>query len=135
MSDANEVDQLRVQLAGCSVAANGGTRNPAKQGDYGWSPAYQDVLDLRIRSDRWNETLKLIASCEPRHPDDVVSIARKALAGEPITNPLLEGLLHDVEYAFVSGENGRDAEVATVLASMRTRLRKALNLPEDSAVG
>lgn len=47
----NEAEQLRVQLAGCSVAAMGGTTNPAKRGDYGWSPAYQNVLDLRIKLD------------------------------------------------------------------------------------
>lgn len=44
-----EVEQLRVQLAGCLVAAEGGT-DPAviaKDGDYGWSLAYQRVLELR----------------------------------------------------------------------------------------
>lgn len=46
-----EVEQLRVQLAGCSVAALGGTNDPAKKGDWGWSPAYQDVLDLRLKYD------------------------------------------------------------------------------------
>ena len=46
-----EVDQLRVQLAGCLTAAEGGTNNPAKQGDYGWSLAYQRTLELRMRLD------------------------------------------------------------------------------------
>ena len=51
-----EVEQLQVQLAGCGVAALGGTSDPAKQGDYGWSPAYQDVLDLRIRFEKLQES-------------------------------------------------------------------------------
>ena len=46
-----ELEQCRVQLAGCGVAAMGGTKDPAKQGDYGWSPSYQDVLNLRAELD------------------------------------------------------------------------------------
>lgn len=46
-----ELEQVRVQLAGCLVAAEGATRDLAKQGDYGWSPAYQAVLDLRQKYD------------------------------------------------------------------------------------
>jgi len=46
-STLREVEQLRVQLAGCSVAAQGGIRDPAVEGQFGWSRAYQDVLELR----------------------------------------------------------------------------------------
>lgn len=50
MTDREE--QLTVQLAGCGAAALGATRRPAKRGDWGWSPAYQSVLDLRRAFDR-----------------------------------------------------------------------------------
>ena len=45
-----ECEQLRVQLAGCLTAAEGHT-NPevvATEGDYGWSLAYQRVLELAM---------------------------------------------------------------------------------------
>lgn len=47
-----ETEQLRVQLAGCGVAALGGTdqrTQVANKGDYGWSPAYADTLALRLK--------------------------------------------------------------------------------------
>jgi len=44
-----DLEQTRVQLAGCGCAALGATKDPAKQGDFGWSPSYQDVLKLRIK--------------------------------------------------------------------------------------
>ncbi len=45
------IDQLRVQLAGCGAAALGATKDPAKEGDWGWSVSYQDVLNLRKKFD------------------------------------------------------------------------------------
>ncbi len=59
----DEAEQLRVQLAGCGVAAQGHV-NPdqlAVRGQYGWSPSYQDVVDLRIRYDN---LLKRVAELE-----------------------------------------------------------------------
>lgn len=41
--------QLQVQLAGCMTAACGATKDPATEGMYGWSPAYQSVLKLRLQ--------------------------------------------------------------------------------------
>lgn len=70
--DAREADQLRVQLAGVSVAALGGTdpKHTAKRGQWGWSVAYQDTLDLRIRHDHYEQRLQdwsaLRGMCECR---------------------------------------------------------------------
>jgi len=61
---AAELEQLHVQLAGCSVIALGGTNpeNVATPGDYGYSSAYQDVRNLRGYFDLAQTTLKKIAT-------------------------------------------------------------------------
>lgn len=53
-----EIEQLRVQLAGCGVAAMQNTAESIKEraveGDYGYSASYSDVckaVDREIRSD------------------------------------------------------------------------------------
>ena len=58
----DEAEQLRVQLAGCLTAAEGGTMPEvvAVQGDYGWSPAYQKTLELRRECDAMSATLRML---------------------------------------------------------------------------
>ncbi len=53
-----DIERLQIQLAGCDAAALGATQKPARQGDWGWSAAYQNVLELRRNYDR------LVASIE-----------------------------------------------------------------------
>jgi hypothetical protein len=56
--ERDEAERLRVQLAGCMVAASDGrARVAAKEGDYGWSPAYADVLRLRREHDELRAAL------------------------------------------------------------------------------
>jgi hypothetical protein len=56
-------EQAETQLAGCGVAALGWSRGEqkAKQGDWGWSASYQDVLDLR---EKWEAS-------EQRHAAEI----------------------------------------------------------------
>ena len=46
-SHCPECKRLRIQLNACSIVAQGAPKNPIVQNDYGWSQAYQDVLELR----------------------------------------------------------------------------------------
>lgn len=44
-----ELEQTRVQLAGCSVAALGAETDGCQKGDYGWSVSFEDVRALRAK--------------------------------------------------------------------------------------
>ena len=54
------VDQLEVQLAGCLTVAAGNPQEHSEQGEYGWSPAYQATLDLRLKHDALRELVQAL---------------------------------------------------------------------------
>lgn len=58
----NQIEQLRVQMAGCSVAATGYIKgeNACKPGQYGWSRGYEDVKTLYLKYDQAYKALKKI---------------------------------------------------------------------------
>ena len=64
--DAMQVEQLRVQLAGCSVAACGGNKGPqaCKRGDWGWSRSFEDASLLY---DRWTSLRQEFDKLFERH--------------------------------------------------------------------
>lgn len=68
--ERDELDRLRVQLAGCTAAALGwgmDDKQRAPKYSFGWSPAYGDVYNLRRRYDylidRLEERAK-VRSCD-----------------------------------------------------------------------
>ena len=74
------IEQLRVQLAGCGVAALGYAKdkNDCNKGDYGWSASFQDVKDL------WGKYTSLREQ-----------LNKKVLSREEITQILVNTNLHD----------------------------------------
>ena len=47
MTEEQMIERLQTQLAACLVAANGDLHVSLVQGDYGWSPAYQKIMEVR----------------------------------------------------------------------------------------
>jgi hypothetical protein len=68
--NCERIEQLDVQLAGVSVAALGGTKEPATPDQWGWSRAYQDTLDLRIK---YEDLLKRYSNLLGQRVSEVVA--------------------------------------------------------------
>ncbi len=74
-------EQLIVQLAGVSVAALGGTKEPCLKGQWGWSVAYQDTLDLRLKYDAAMDRIAYLEkACEEYRATAVAAMVGDLLA-------------------------------------------------------
>jgi gamma-glutamyl phosphate reductase len=67
-----EIEQLRVQLAGCGVVAKCNTetsraKQKCEQGDYGWSQSYQDVSNAVDREIKLRYAIDTIHDYTVRH--------------------------------------------------------------------
>lgn len=79
-------ERLRVQLAGCLAAAEGATapEHTAKEGDYGWSLAYQRTLELNARLTEERALAAFYRSCalsgeDPGEADEARAKVRAVL--------------------------------------------------------
>lgn len=95
-------EKAETQLAGCGVAALGWNDNPAKQGDWGWSPSYQDVLTLRKN---WESQRAEIATRD-------ATIAKLESLIEVKTNNY--AAMSDSEFGLRSQLFAREAELTTL---------------------
>lgn len=134
-----EVNQLQVQLAGCAVAAEGGTspEHVAECGDYGWSASYQAVLDCRRELDQLRDTLREVAEAVGCEPSEVPERVRKV---QTMRNQIVRAYnemkesLKDEIWGRREAECERDKARAEV-HRLRSELRQARKLaPETVAL-
>lgn len=94
-----DLEQTRVQLAGCGVAAMGGVKEDCKPGEYGYSASLSDVVNLyrkyeaaESRLARYEGVIKAVEDCpiedlescievngQDLNPDPALDIIRAAL--------------------------------------------------------
>lgn len=79
-----EIERLRVQLAGCGVAAMQNTEETVKdrivEGDYGYSASYYDVCRAVDREIRYRDALeRIIKDGDCTAPEGMKSISKDAL--------------------------------------------------------
>jgi len=109
-----EVERLRVQLAGCGVAALANTEKSqreqsAKRGDYVWCKSYEDVIDavareidLRRLNDELVEMIKKFGHASTDVLEQMLKGKWVDSAGHDVS---LNQAMHDVKDAVVDAVN------------------------------
>lgn len=113
---AEEIERLRVQLAGCSVAAlDGSESQEAKPHSYGWSPAYADVLKLRREYERLRREIRDTREHWLTMAEDYRKRAAEWVIGDPMhTHRLAEAKsLENCAYALAVTLQANDPSSAT----------------------
>lgn len=117
-------EKAETQLAGCSAAALGWDLD-TKQGEYGWSAAYGDVVRLRRSSEAARALVVQVADLAGAHPDPAVLIdwvrqihQRAVSAGRENSAILLDFQIEGDENAY---------DVARRLHNAAKRLQEQLN--------
>lgn len=114
-----EIERLQVQLAWCSTAAMG-HGSGCKKGDYGWSVAYQYVMDVRAQLDAAEKReAELRATCRRavhliHHEDDYhggMSVLCE-VAWIPFTRDITDGRTYTIAEATQTGaeQGGKDGK-------------------------
>ena len=111
-------EKLEVQLAGCDVAALGGVGETvmAKQGDYGWSVSYRDVLDLRRRYERVESEL---------------AASKAAGSVEELTEEEIESILDATADSSKSPRTTRLEAITLVIQAQREKLARKPTAPGE----
>lgn len=114
------IEQLQTQLAGCLTAAEGATKNPAKQGDFGWSVAYQRTLDLFHKMEE-----------QKREIADLCRFVHEELGGADGETLNVETCILYLRGAFLKAVPDMESRIRVLERDVETAEREAIRIGMD----